>query len=229
MSNVISADHTEMRALTSIRPYEKNPRKNEKTISLLCKMIPKVGFNVPLVIDEDGVIVKGHARYEAAKRLGMKEVPCIITHADKDAIRADRIADNKVQEFSKWNNEELMHEVDMLDLDYDFSDMGLPRATFDDFSGVDFLDDYEEPEETEFDEESLEEKRQRYLKLLEKQAAEEENVQITTEYELRKAVMNQKEIPQKQKQYIKCTCKRCGNVFYFDKNTYYDKNGTTKR
>ena len=234
MSNVVMADKAEMRDLSSIRPYDKNPRKNDKTVDLLVKMIPKVGFNVPLVIDEDGVIVKGHARYLAAKKLGMKKVPCITTRADKDAVRADRIADNKVQEFSKWNNEELMHEVDMLDLDYDFSDMGLPRASFDDIPTFDDFDN------DEFEEETYgmtdEEKRKKYFQLLEEQAEEElemrerrgDNVKIATLDEIRNAMAAQRDVPKKQKEYVKCVCKRCGHVFYFDKNVYYSKDGTTR-
>ena len=222
----MATQQIEMKPISSITPYEKNPRRNDKTVDLLCKMIPEVGFNVPLVIDENGVIVKGHARYLAAKRLGMKEVPCVVTHADPDAIKADRIADNRVQEFSKWNNEGLMHEVDMLDLKFDLTDMGLPRASFDDFSIPEMDDDYSDYTH----EESLEEKRERYLKLLEEQAKNEApEVQIATDYDIRKATLEQKEIPRKQKQYIKCTCKKCGHVFYFDKNVYYDKTGTVKR
>ena len=72
-----------MKPISEVKPYVRNPRKNEKTVKLLVDIIPKVGFNVPLVIDKKGIIVKGHARYAAAIQLGMTEVPCVITDADE--------------------------------------------------------------------------------------------------------------------------------------------------
>ena len=59
-----------MKKISEVKPYVRNPRKNDKTVNLLVEIIPKVGFNVPLVIDRNGIIVKGHARYAAAIRLG---------------------------------------------------------------------------------------------------------------------------------------------------------------
>lgn len=113
-----------MKKLSEVKPYVRNPRRNDKTVELLCKSIPKVGFNVPLVIDKNGVIVKGHARFTAAIRLGMHEVPCIITDADEEAIKADRILDNKIHEYSEYDNEEIKKEVDDINFDFDFSDLG---------------------------------------------------------------------------------------------------------
>ena len=130
MSDILVENKIVMRPINTIKPYIRNPRSNSKTVKMLMEMIPKVGsFNVPLVIDENGVIVKGHARFVAAIRLGMKEVPCVITHADPEAIKADRIADNKIFEFSEWTNE-LQNEIN--DLDFDLSDLGLPKVELDD-------------------------------------------------------------------------------------------------
>lgn len=117
--------------VSEVRPYIRNPRKNDKTVELLCELIPKVGFNVPIVIDEKGIIVKGHARYTAAIRLGMTEIPCIISHADEDAIRLDRITDNKISEFSEWINDEVLQEIESINTDFDFSDLGFPVVRFD--------------------------------------------------------------------------------------------------
>lgn len=116
----------EMRSISKIRPYVKNPRINDKTVELLVKIIPKVGFNVPLVIDKNGVIVKGHARYTAAIRLGMIEVPCIVSDADEDTIKLDRIMDNKVSEFTEWITDDLIAQADALDVDFDLRELGLP-------------------------------------------------------------------------------------------------------
>ena len=72
-----------MKKISEVKPYVRNPRKNDKTVNLLVEIIPKVGFNVPLVIDRNSIIVKGHARYAAAIRLGMEEIPCVVTDADE--------------------------------------------------------------------------------------------------------------------------------------------------
>lgn len=91
-----------MMPVNSIIPYWRNPRRNDKTVEALCEVIQKNGFNVPIVVDRNNVVVKGHARLRAAKRLGMGEVPCIVSNAPEDVIKADRIADNKIQEMSSW-------------------------------------------------------------------------------------------------------------------------------
>lgn len=132
MSNITIESNVVMKKVNEVKPYVRNPRKNDKTVDLLCKIIPKVGFNVPLVIDEKGVIVKGHARFAAAIKLGMEEIPCIIAHADEEVIKADRITDNKISEFSEWLNDEVMHEIDMINFDIDFNDFGFAVPTLDD-------------------------------------------------------------------------------------------------
>ena len=137
MSDIQIEKEIIMRPINTVRPYVRNPRRNDKTVELLCKIIPKVGFNVPLVIDEKGIIVKGHARFTAAIRLGMQEVPCIVTHADEEAIKADRIADNKISEFSEWINADLMAEIDSID--FDMSDLGLGKIVLDDLPSVEDL------------------------------------------------------------------------------------------
>ena len=127
---VMAEDKIIMKKISEIRPYVRNPRKNEKTVELLCEWIPKVGFNVPIVIDQNGIIVKGHARYFAAIRLGMEEVPCIISHASEEAIKVDRITDNKIAEYSEWMNEELAEEIEEINTKMDFSPMEFPTVSF---------------------------------------------------------------------------------------------------
>lgn len=122
---VITEDKIVFKKINEIKPYARNPRRNEKTIDLLCELIPQVGFNVPLVIDKKGIIVKGHARYAAAIRLGMTEVPCIVTHADEEAVKVDRITDNKIAEFSTWENAELEREISGISMD--LSNLGFSR------------------------------------------------------------------------------------------------------
>lgn len=89
--------------VNKIIPYWRNPRRNDKTVDWLCQILPVYGFNVPIVLDKQNVIVKGHARLKAAKKLGMAQVPCIYSENDDETNKADRIADNKIQEMSFWD------------------------------------------------------------------------------------------------------------------------------
>ena len=106
-------------------PYENNPRKNEQAIPYLKKSIEKFGFQVPLVISKDNVIASGHTRLLAAKELGIEKVPCVIADDLSDEqIKAFRLVDNKVHEFSKWDDELLDEELMDLLSDFDMSEFG---------------------------------------------------------------------------------------------------------
>lgn len=211
------SDKIVMRDIDTITPYDKNPRKNDKTVEELVKIIPKVGFNVPLVIDKDGVIVKGHARFKAAQTLGMKQLPCIVTDADPEAIKADRITDNRISELSEWVNQELNHEVDMIDLDIDFDGLGLPKPSYEDMPPLDFDNDIEDDEPMI----SPEKKEKMYQDFLAKQSEiSEKKAQITTEEKLEKAEKEQAEIPVKRK-YYKIKCEQCGNDLWVEVGKTY--------
>lgn len=90
--------------LQDLRPYERNPRKNEAAVPVVMESIRNFGFKVPLVIDKDNVIVCGHTRYKAAKRMGMDTVLCI--RADDltpEQVKAFRLVDNRAAEMSEWD------------------------------------------------------------------------------------------------------------------------------
>ena len=115
--------------LTDIKPYEKNPRKNDDAVEYVANSIKEFGFKVPIVIDKDNVIVCGHTRYKAAKKLGIENVPCIVADDLTDEqIKAYRLADNKVSEKSEWDfdllGEELngIFDIDMSDFDFDMTE-----------------------------------------------------------------------------------------------------------
>lgn len=105
--------------LNEIKPYEKNPRFNDNSVDAVANSIKEFGFKVPIVIDKDGVIVTGHTRYKAAKKLKMETVPCIVADDLTDEqIKAFRLADNRVAEFSTWDLATLNDELkDISDLD----------------------------------------------------------------------------------------------------------------
>lgn len=109
----------------SIKPYTRNARQNDVTVMKLCEIIPKVGFNQPIVVDKNNVIVKGHARWKAAVKLGMDKVPVIISTNDDETNKLDRLADNKLSEFSQWDDELLRTELASINIpDLDMSDFG---------------------------------------------------------------------------------------------------------
>lgn len=110
--------------INSIKPYKKNPRKNEEAIPYVMESIKQFGFKNPVILDKDNVIVCGHTRIEGAKRLGITEIPCI--YADDltdEQIRAFRLADNKVGEIAEWDIDLLDIELDEI-LNIDMSDFG---------------------------------------------------------------------------------------------------------
>ena len=114
--------------LKDIKPYEKNPRKNDSAVDAVANSIREFGFKVPVVIDKDGVIVCGHTRYKAAKKLGLKDVPCVIADdLTEEQIKAYRLADNKVSELAEWDIDLLGEELDGI-FDIDMSDFGFDFA-----------------------------------------------------------------------------------------------------
>lgn len=103
----------EMRPLKELHPYENNPRINDKAAEAVAKSIAEYGFKVPVVVTPDGEIVCGHTRYKASKILGLDSVPCVIADdLSPEQIKAFRIADNKVSDFSIWDNKLLLDELD---------------------------------------------------------------------------------------------------------------------
>lgn len=106
------------KAIKDLKPYDKNPRKNSEAYQYLKESIKHFGFKVPIVIDKKNVIICGHTRYEVAKQMDMKEVPCIVADdLSEDEINAFRLADNKVSEFSKWDKELLAVNLDSIQID----------------------------------------------------------------------------------------------------------------
>ena len=124
--------------ISKIKPYINNPRNNDGAVEYVAKSIKEFGFRVPIIIDKKGVIVAGHTRYKAAKQLGLKTVPCI--RADDltdEQVKAFRIADNKVSEYSSWDMGKLEIELDGISLD--MGDFGIDIDALDEIN--DFNDD----------------------------------------------------------------------------------------
>ena len=98
--------------ISDVKPYENNPRRNDKAVAVVAESIKAYGFKVPCIITQDGVLVTGHTRYKAAKKLGIDEIPCVIADdLTEEQINEFRIADNKVGEISKWDKSKLIIET----------------------------------------------------------------------------------------------------------------------
>ena len=105
-------------------PYEKNPRKNTKAVKYVANSISAFGFKVPIVIDENNVVICGHTRVLASEKLGLNEVPCIIAKdLTEEQIKAFRLADNKVSEKAEWDFDLLNEEMDEI-FNFDMEDFG---------------------------------------------------------------------------------------------------------
>ena len=101
--------------LDEIKPYENNPRINDGAVESLANVIRELGFRNPILLNKDHVIIEGHTRLEACKRLGMETIPCIVEDdLTPEQEQALRIADNKVAEIAEWDEDKLKVELKLL-------------------------------------------------------------------------------------------------------------------
>lgn len=113
--------------LSKIKPYDKNTRKHtDRDIGEIVKSIEKFGFNDPVGIwGDENIIVEGHGRYQAAKKAGLKEIPCIrLDNLTDEQRRAYAIAHNATAELSEFDFDNLADELTDIDLnDFDFPEI----------------------------------------------------------------------------------------------------------
>lgn len=108
--------------LSRIKPYEKNPRVNESAVPFVKESISQCGYISPIIVDEKMVVLAGHTRLLALKRLGTQEADVIkITGLTEDQKKKFRVLDNHTGSFAEWDLDLLMGELDGLDFDgFDF-------------------------------------------------------------------------------------------------------------
>jgi DNA modification methylase len=116
----------EIRDIETIRPYEKNPRLNDGAVDAVAASLKEFGFRQPIVVDADGIILCGHTRYKAARKLGLAKVP---VHVAKDLTpeqsKAYRIADNQTADLAEWDYDILPIELaDLMDTGFDMDLLG---------------------------------------------------------------------------------------------------------
>ena len=116
-------------SINDITPYDNNPRANDGAVEAVANSIREFGFRVPIILDKDGVIIAGHTRAKAAKRLGLETVPVIRAEdLTPEQAKAFRLADNKVGEIAGWLPELLDAELAELE-NIDMSQFGFDMET----------------------------------------------------------------------------------------------------
>ena len=128
-----------------VKPYPKNPRNNDDGVDAVANSIKEFGWQQPIVVDKDNVIIVGHTRYKAAKKLGMDKVPVVVAdNLTDEQVKAYRLADNKTGELTIWDDDLLNDELSDI-LDIDMGDFGFDLDLDN--------DEDEEAQEDDFDEE----------------------------------------------------------------------------
>lgn len=119
--------------ISQIKPYEKNPRKiPEEAIQMVANSIKKFGWQQPIVVDKQFIIVVGHTRFEASKLLNLKEVPIQIADLDEEKAKAYRIADNKLNSKTYWDYSYLTEELkELMNTKTDLESLGFDKSELD--------------------------------------------------------------------------------------------------
>lgn len=126
----------ELRPIASLVPAKRNARTHsDRQIEQIAASIQQFGFTNPVLVDNQGRIVAGHGRVEAARRLGLVDVPVIqLSHLSENELRAYALADNKLAENAGWDPEILkieLEELQALDLGFDLEITGFSTTEID--------------------------------------------------------------------------------------------------
>ena len=114
-----------MTDINTIKPYDRNPRIiSEDAISKVKESLENFGWQQPIVVDKDNVIIVGHTRYRAAQELHLDKVPVVTADLSQEKVKAYRIADNRTNEEAEWDDELLALEIKELEMkDFDLANL----------------------------------------------------------------------------------------------------------
>lgn len=120
--------------IKELKPYENNARiHTQEQLEMICNSLKEFGFINPIIIDENNIILAGHGRVEAAKLIGINEVPYRrINHLNESQKKAYVLADNKLFDLGKWDYDLLHSEVESLDID-------MTKLGYEEFLKADFI------------------------------------------------------------------------------------------
>ncbi len=151
----------------AVKPYARNPRVNDPAVDAVARSIQEFGFRQPIVVDADHVIIVGHTRWKAAKKLGLAKVPVhVATDLSAAQIAAYRIADNKTSDLAAWDNDLLAAELaDLQAADFDLEALGFSSEDLQHLASpagvVDFADPPESVQENVRDLQEIQDARRR--------------------------------------------------------------------
>lgn len=138
-----------MMPISELVAYENNPRRNDEAVGPVSESIKEFGFKVPILIDKNNVIIAGHTRLKAAKKLELNEVPCIMCDdLTTEQVNAFRLVDNKTSELASWDFELLDRELaELAAVDFDLSPFGFAEVEVPDFDAASFMVEDNNPKE----------------------------------------------------------------------------------
>ena len=118
--------------ISDVKPYPHNPRDNDDAVGGVAKSLQEFGWQQPIVVDKNRVIIVGHTRWKAAKQLKLKSIPVVVANnLTPEQVKAYRLADNKTGEKAIWDNKQLLQELNQIDM----------SKIFTGFSSSDVFDD----------------------------------------------------------------------------------------
>ncbi len=118
------SDKIVLMELKEIHPYPNNPRINDAAVEAVASSIREFGFRSPIIVDGNHVIIAGHTRFKAAKKLKLEKVPVIVADdLSEKEVKALRLADNKTGELAEWDGDLLTKELEDL-INIDMSQFG---------------------------------------------------------------------------------------------------------
>ena len=125
-------------AIERVIPYDKNPRVNDSAVDAVARSIQEFGFRQPIVVDAKGVVIVGHTRLKAAKKLGLATVPVHVAKMTHAQAKAYRIADNQTATIAEWDKELLPIEIlELKEMDFDLELLGFDKLELDNLLRLD--------------------------------------------------------------------------------------------
>ena len=121
--------HIELWDINRVHPYERNPRLNDPAVDAVAASLKEFGWRQPIVVDKDSMIVVGHTRWKAAKKLQLTQVPVHVAHElTPEQCKAYRLADNQVASIADWDPALLSFELKELEtLNFDLGLLGFEQ------------------------------------------------------------------------------------------------------